>query len=137
ASAKAFGHPLFVRLMHEMNDSTYPWGVGVNGNEGPEQYVSAWKHVVDIFRSEGATKVNFVWCIATNRVQPDPTTFYPGDAYVSWIALDGYNKGHPWRSFTTAFSRGYDAVTRLSDRPVMIAETASVEDPANPTAKAS
>jgi mannan endo-1,4-beta-mannosidase len=134
--ARAFGKPVDVRLMHEMNDKSYPWSIGVNGNTGAQEYVTAWRHIVDIFRSADADNVAFVWCVGAQPAQPDPSRYFPGDGYVSWIALDGYNRGSPWKSFTTIFATAYREITAASTRPVMIAETGTVERPGDPSAKA-
>jgi len=131
--ARAFTKVVYVRLMHEMNGRWYPWGATVNGNT-PQQYVAAWQHIVGIFVTEGATNVRFVWCASTGA-RNDPGPYFPGDAYVSWIALDGYNRWGPWRSFTSIFAARYAQITAISGAPVMIAETASVEDPLDPAAK--
>jgi len=136
AAAKAFGRVVYVRPMHEMNDMTYPWSIGVNGNTGAQEYVAAWRHIVGIFQAEGATNVQFVWCVGAKPALPNPAVYFPGDAYVSWIALDGYNRGSPWLSFTSIFSQAYAEVTAVSSRPVMIAEVGSVDEPGDPTAKA-
>ena len=133
--ARGYGKLVYVRLMHEMNGSWYPWGNGVNGNTGPAQYVAAWQHVVDLFRAEGAGNVEFIWCGST-AAPTNPALFYPGDNYVSWIALDGYNRSSTWKSFTSIFATAYTQITAVSTRPVMIAEMASQEDPTNPTRKA-
>jgi len=132
--ARAFGKVVYVRLMHEMNGKWYPWGATVNGNT-PQQYVAAWQHVVGIFGAEGATNVRFVWCASTGG-RGNPVPYFPGDAYVSWIALDGYNRAGAWRPFTTIFAPRYAQITAVSAAPVMVAETASVEQPLDPGAKA-
>jgi len=134
--AKAFGKPVYVRMMHEMNDRTYPWSIGVNGNSGAQAYVTTWRHIVGIFQAAGADNVEFVWCVGAQPADPDPTEYFPGDRYVSWIAIDGYNRGTPWKSFTTIFTDSYREITRVSSRPVMIAETGTVEKPGDPSAKA-
>lgn len=134
--ARSFGKPVYVRMMHEMNDRTYPWSIGVNGNSSPQGYITAWRHIVDIFRSAGAGNVEFVWCVGAQPASPDPTVYFPGDGYVSWIAIDGYNRGTPWESFTTIFAGSYRELTGVSSRPVMIAETGTVEQPGDPSAKA-
>jgi hypothetical protein len=59
AAAKAWGHPFFLRLAHEMNGNWYPWCAGVNGNTAA-QYMQMWQHVHDIFTSVGATNVTGV-----------------------------------------------------------------------------
>ncbi len=134
--AKAFGRVVYVRLMHEMNDPTYPWSIGVNGNTSPQEYITAWRHIVGIFQQEGANNVHFVWCVGAKPASPNVAMFFPGDAWASWVAIDGYNRGTPWESFTSIFSEAYAEVTAVSTLPLMIAETGSVEEPGNPSAKA-
>ncbi|MGB7050876.1 MAG: hypothetical protein WBG41_04850, partial [Acidimicrobiales bacterium] len=46
------------------------------------------------------------------------------------------NRGTPWESFTSIFSEAYAEVTAVSTLPLMIAETGSVDEPGNPSAKA-
>lgn len=135
--AKAFGRVVYVRPMQEMNDLVYPWSNGVNGNSGPGEFIAAWRHIVGIFNAEGASNVQFVWCVGANPASPNPAEFFPGDSYTSWISLDGYNRGAPWESFTSIFSQAYGQITAVSTRPVMIAETGSVESSADPSSKAS
>lgn len=48
--------------------------------------------------------------------------YYPGDAYVDWTGLDGYNYGLAWRSFSTLFGPSYADITRLTSKPLMVAE---------------
>jgi Glycosyl hydrolase family 26 len=136
--ARAFGQPLFIRLAHEMNGCWDSWGVGVNGN-APGDYVAMWRHVVSIFRAEGADNVRWVWSPNVYGSGSSPTgasalpfpPFYPGDRWVDFVALDGYNwgalKGSGWESFFDIFKDSYDALVMLTAKPVMIAETASAE----------
>jgi beta-mannanase len=139
-AAKADGHTVYVRLMHEMNGDWYPWGYTVYG-QTPAQYVAAFQHVVNIFHQVGATNVQFVWCEATQASSkpgaPSIADFFPGDAYVSWVSMDGYNRNpnNP-KTFADIFSRDYATLTQISTRPIMIAEMGTVEIPGNPAAKA-
>jgi prepilin-type N-terminal cleavage/methylation domain-containing protein len=133
-AAKQVNHPVYVRLMHEMNDPGYAWGAGVNGNT-PSQYVSSFQHIVSIFQQNNATNVQLIWCIGANKLSPNPSVYFPGDKYVSWISIDGYNRNKPWSTFADIFTSPYKDITAISSRPVLIAETASVEDPSNPAAK--
>jgi beta-mannanase len=131
----AWGHPLFVRMMDEMNGSWYPWSEAVNGNR-PGEYVQAWRHIRGIFTAVGATNVYFVWCPNTEYSGSLPLEgLYPGDSYVDWVAIDGYNWGtNPakpdvWASFAQVFGPTYNHLGALAPtKPVMIAETASTED---------
>jgi len=133
--ARNWGHPFFLRFDWEMNGDWYPWSERINGNS-PGEFVQAWRHVHDIFTSEGATNVSWVWCVNTEYPGSIPIEdLYPGDDYVDWLAVDGYNWGtqnptHPdtWKSFAEVFRATYDRLVRLSpNKPIMIAETASSE----------
>jgi hypothetical protein len=130
-AAAGWGKPIFVRFAQEMNGHWFPWGLGVNGNTAAD-YVSAWRHIVNVFRADGATNVRWVW--SPNEYDSSTPRFeqlYPGDAYVNWVAIDGYNfgtnSGNTWQSFTQVFSASYTAMSALTSKPMMIAETASVE----------
>jgi beta-mannanase len=130
--AKAYGKPLLIRFAHEMNLRGSPFGPGHEGNT-PAQFVAAWRHVVSVFRSAGATNVKWVWSPNVDCGGKCPfDAFFPGDSYVDYVALDGYNyaavDGVPWMSFDQIFAPSYRDLTRLSSKPVIIAETASVGD---------
>jgi hypothetical protein len=132
----SWGRPVKLRFDHEMNGDWNAYGVGVNGNR-PEEYVTAWKHVYRIFQEEGATNVEWVWSPNARgaAVWPSKTplsAFYPGDAYVDWVALDAYNwgtgrDGTSWHSFAEIFGPSYREITALTKKPLMIAETGSCE----------
>jgi beta-mannanase len=129
--AKAYGKPLYIRLMPEMNGNWVPW----NGN--PTNFKNAWKKIVTLFRTEGATNVKWVWSVnttdeprtATNKME----NYYPGSSYVDILAIDGYNWGTSrtntaWRSFVDTFKDSYTRITKLgTTQPVWITETASTE----------
>ena len=130
----AYGQPVFLRPMHEMNGDWYPWGGTVNGNSASD-YVAAWRRMHDIFSAAGATNVRFVWSpLAEDTPNVTENAFeryYPGTRYVDVLALDGYNWGADaqayggWRSFDDIFARPYARITRLGPQPVWIAEVGS------------
>jgi beta-mannanase len=129
--ARVWGHLIYLRFAHEMNGDWYPWSQGVNGNT-PAEYVAAWRHIVRIFREEGATNVQWIW--SPNVIYDGSTPLselYPGDNYVDWVGLDGYNGGpalsHKWLSFDLVFAPSYEALANLTSKPMMITETASAE----------
>lgn len=135
--AKAWGHPFFLRFDWEMNgDWQFPWAEKLNGNQ-PGDYVKMWRHVHDIFKQQGATNVTWVWCpnIASAKTTP-MASLYPGDGYVDWTCLDGYNKASTWLEFNQVFGAdnidwlhdSYAEITNLApSKPLMIGETASLE----------
>jgi mannan endo-1,4-beta-mannosidase len=125
---KALPGRVVVRLMHEMNGNWYPWCGHANGNS-PEDYVAAWRYIHDLFGSAGVMNVEWVWCPYVISV-PERTTFpdyFPGDEYIDWLGLDGYNwgtsrPGATWQEFPELFGEAYRTMTALSVKPVMIAE---------------
>jgi beta-mannanase len=126
-SEAADGRPLYIRFGHEMNGQWYPWAPFNNGNTSAS-YVAMWRHVVTLFRANGASNVRWVWC--ANVGQNDFTPDYPGDAYVDYVGLDGYNWGSSmgsWQSFKSIFGNDYGKLTALSAKPVIIGETSSSE----------
>ena len=125
--AKAWGHPFFLRFAHEMNDQWVPWSEQVNGNKAG-QYIQAWRHVHDIFRAKGVTNVTWVWCPGVSVDINSFRELYPGDRYVDWVCMDGYNyRGDHWTSFFTIFNRTYQNLRTITSKPQMIAETGSPE----------
>jgi beta-mannanase len=132
--AREWGHPFFLRFDWEMNGDWFPWSEGVNGNV-PGEFVAAWRHVHDLFTADGATNATWVWCPyadANKRRYSNVRPLYPGDEYVDWTCMDGYNWGatpvnsHPWRSFAEIFDRTYGRVTKAAPRkPILIGEMAS------------
>ena len=133
---KTFRHPVFLRVAHEFNIEGYPWGV-VNNDKDPEQYIKAYRHVVDIFKKEKVKNVKWVWCFMNfshpNETWNDWAAAYPGDEYVDWIGIDGYNWGSvqdwsDWQSFKVLFRDQVRRAKKLwPNKPIMVAEFASAE----------
>ena len=126
AEAAQFKQPFFVRFAHEMNDPyRYPWGPQ---NNTKEEYISAWRHVVDRFRRAGATNVLWVWSPHVAYEYWD--LYYPGDAYVDWVATGVLNFGpieqwSRWWSAAEIFGSKYERLASFA-KPVMIAEFGSL-----------
>ncbi len=130
--AKNWGRPFFLRFNAEMNGDWEPWSELRNGNSAG-QYVQAWRHVHDIFAQVGATNVTWVWCPNTEKSTTIPLEqLYPGDAYVDWTCMDGYNWGGPppgWWNFYDIFKPTYDHILQIApSKPMMIGEVASTEN---------
>jgi Glycosyl hydrolase family 26/Bacterial Ig domain len=134
-AAKNWNHPFFLRFNWEMNGKWFPWHEGVNGNQAGES-AKAWRHVHDIFTAVGANNASWVWC---PNVEYSGSTslasLYPGDSYVDWTCLDGYNWGtnpakpDKWKSFDTVYKATYTKIveTIAPGKPMMIGEVASSE----------
>jgi len=128
---KEFGNPVFLRISNEMNGDWDPWCVWFLSLDH-DIYKEAWKRIHRIFQEEGADNVQFVWN-PHDRSYPNfrwnnPHLYYPGDEYVDWIGLTGYNNGtsYPydiWRDFDQIYRPIYDDYSnKYPDKPFMIGE---------------
>jgi beta-mannanase len=102
--------------------------------DGPELFVDAYRHIHDVFIQEGAAKVLWVWCPNIEMSGPlgeewnDIGNYYPGDEYVDWLCMDGYNWGtsqswSAWQTFDTIFKPTYSHLQQInSNKPIMIGE---------------
>jgi cellulose synthase (UDP-forming) len=140
---KAYRKPVMIRFAHEMNGNWYPWGSTFNK---PADYVSAWRHVHEIFDSEGATNVTWIWspneAYVESRVPNADKIdlFYPGDDYVDYVGLSAFNwagtyKQNVWRSPQNLFDYTISKLKKFN-KPIIITETASAEVKGNPSMKA-
>lgn len=126
AAAARFGKPMMIRFGHEMNDPyRYPWGPQ---NNSKEEYIGAWRHVVERFRAAGATNVVWVWSPHVAYEYWD--LYYPGDRYVDWVATGVLNFGpiaqwSKWWTVAEIFGTKYERLASFG-KPVMIAELGSL-----------
>lgn len=127
--AKNWGLPLFISFGHEMNGNWYPW----SGNPG--KYKAAYKRVFEIFKKTGADNITWVW---NPNVEPldRAMDYYPGDEYVDWVGIDGFNWGvtqdfSSWLSFDQIFGKAYELLRSSADKTLMISEFASAEQGGN------
>ncbi|HEX6780663.1 MAG TPA: glycosyl hydrolase [Solirubrobacterales bacterium] len=133
--AKAWGHPFFFAPWWEMNGAWFPWG------REPE-LKKAWQRFHDVVAGQGATNVTWTWVVNSIWFDPEsnPTLYYPGDAYVDWIALDSYNWGRnpaqpdKWLTPDQTISPTLKLMREAAPaKPVAILENASSEFGGNKT----
>src|SRR6478736_5030976 len=138
------GLPLAIRLDHEMNGVWYPWaeqtgsGAPINGNNVGD-YVKMWQHVHDVFEANGANQY-VIWVWAPNIVNNLPAanqstdflrSLYPGDAYVDWVGVSGYQRP-PYKSdndatFGYTFDRTLNQLREITDKKILLAEVGASE----------
>jgi endoglucanase len=112
---------VLVRWAHEMDLSgLYPWAAN-----DPELYRAAFRHVVGIFRAEGAANARFAWSPAG---QSGAERFYPGADVVDYVGLTILEDGSwdaagglPPQSFRELLAPRYARLAPL-DKPMMVAE---------------
>jgi beta-mannanase len=132
ASVRDWGHPVLLRFAPEMNGYWNSWSAGVNDNSTTE-FVAVWRHVHGLFTAAGARNVEWVW--SPNVAFPHSTplrALYPGDAYVDWVGVDGYNwgksrAGAQWASFSAIFGPTLRSISQLTTKPIVLTEVGSTE----------
>lgn len=124
--------PIYLRFAHEMNGDWYPWSAAKIGSE---LYRSVYRHVKDVCDAAGAGNIRWVYAVNWEDVPAgnDWRESYPGDAYVDWIGIDGYNWGASqtwsrWMTFPEIFQKRYDEVAAWTEKPLMISEFGSSSD---------
>jgi hypothetical protein len=140
----ATGLPLAIRLDHEMNSIWYPWseqtgsGAPINGNN-PGDYVKMWQHVHDIFEAQGANQY-VIWVWSPNIINNLPSALqgietlqglYPGDAYVDWVGVSGYQRP-PYKAdndstFSYTYDRTLNQLRAITDKKILLAEVGASE----------
>ncbi len=149
ATVKSLGVPVMMVFDHEANGRVGGYSADksatshVTTKSGSEaEFVAAWRHVHNVFAQEGVTNVSWAWVMTRTPFAGDATfadRMYPGDAYVDWVGLDPYNffhGGKTWRDLDElmgGFTNWVD--TRGIDKPWILGEWGSVEDPNNPGRK--
>ncbi len=152
AGVKQWKRPVMIRFAHEMNLERYHWGGTIEdyGPESPERYIKMFRYVVNAFRDAGADNALWVFCPNAESVPDisfDPAAswnrieaYFPGDAYVDILGVDGYNWGttrtvsdHGWQSHWRSFRDIFeDALKRLKalspEKPILVFETACAGD---------
>jgi hypothetical protein len=128
--ARDFGTTVLLRFAHEVNNNYFPWSVNSFDNS-PESFFAMWRRVHGIFQQEGATNVRFVWSVAKKSCPGGCNPYvevYPGDAWVDVMAFSGYNWGafkDNWMSMYDSYRRVTEHLAAISNKPIMVAETAS------------
>jgi len=121
-AAASFRRPIFVRFGHEMNDAyRYPWGPHHND---PDDYIAAFRHVVEVVRRAGGTNVLWIW--SPHIAYEDFSAFYPGSDVVDWVGATVLNYGKvaywsDWWTFDEIFTARYEGLAAFG-KPIVLAE---------------
>ena len=127
---------VFLRLAHAMNGNWYPWSAAMGFNS-PLDHMNMWIRVHGIFAKLGldAAHLQWVWSVNAEDVGGSAAEeFYPGNEYVDWISVDGYNwgakrnaaprNGSEWRSPAQVFDTMIARVRKISGdtKPLALTE---------------
>jgi glycosyl hydrolase family 26 len=119
---RRFGQPVVIGFGHEMNAPWYSWGYGPTA---ASTFVAAWRHVVTLFRGQGAGNVTWLWTLQADEPGTGPiASWWPGSQYVTWVGIDGYYY-RPSDTFASVFGKTITQVRMLTGKPVLLSETAA------------
>jgi endoglucanase len=127
ADAKTYGAPVILIPFAEMNGDWFPWSGTKNGNS-PEKEILAYRHVREIFAD--VQNVKFGWAGNNDSVPDTPENsldkYYPGDEYVDYVGVDGFNFGDPWQTFDEMFAAPLTTLAKYK-KPIYLFSFASAE----------
>ncbi|PKM88468.1 hypothetical protein CVU83_01675 [Candidatus Falkowbacteria bacterium HGW-Falkowbacteria-2] len=133
AQAKEYGAPIIMSPLHEMNGNWNPWGgYGFDDRpiNSPSLIIAVWKRMHDAFLD--ADNVKFAWAVNNVSVPNIPanaaSVYYPGDAYVDYVGVDGFNFGNPWQDFRQVFDESMKEMEKYN-KPIYLFSLASAPGP--------
>ncbi len=143
-AAKQDAIPIMIDFAVEANGDWFGWSGVFNGGgnidgygdphypDGPERYRDAYRHIIDIFRSEGVDHVTWVFHFNLSSFPQtswnSPKYYYPGDAYIDWIGFSLYGAQQiteEWEglAFSTQLAQHYRQVYAVSrHKPIAVFE---------------
>lgn len=118
-----------IRYAHEMNGDWYPW------SHEPDQYIAAWRHVVEVFRSVGAKNAKFMFAPAPNLFLTSAdawlaqvTPYWPGADHVDFVGTTVVNLGGSKTYTVEQFVPRITTLHTTYAKPVILAEVNSAAD---------
>ena len=123
---RRLGRPTLLRWGWEMNGDWYDWA-GPRNDDNPAGFIHCWRHLRGIFADRNADNVSWVWSVnwnsSPNAGWNQDRHYYPGDEYVDWVGVSGYNLHREMPG--TLFSGVHDAYA--AQKPIMITEVGAVD----------
>ncbi len=134
---KAYNRPVFIAFDPEFDTHKTKGSMA--------DYVAAYRHVFNVFKSYQVTNVAWAWVSSgylgagnSDRIQQA----YPGDAYVDWVGWDPYNfyrcNGTAWKTFGEKVTPTYNwmKANGHGDKPFLLSEYGTQFDSSNPSRSA-
>jgi serine/threonine protein kinase len=115
-SVRNFGSAVVVGFGHDMNDPGHSWA---HSHVRPATFIAAWRHIVDLFRGQGADNVSWLWTVPPGRAGTRLTAWWPGARYVTWVGVDG-SYSRPSDTFATVFGQAIHQMRRFTTRPILL-----------------
>lgn len=106
---------VYLRIGYEFDGS---WN-----HYNPDDYINAYKYIVDYFNNEQVTNCRYVWqSYGGSKSAETLLSWYPGDEYVDWLGYSYFN-GNP-----NIMGQGILELARQKDKPVFICESTPKKD---------
>jgi len=120
AKVKEFGADVVISFGPRMNDGRHYW---LRPRAEASLFVAAWRHIVEVFRSEGAKNVIWMWTIEAinGSVARSPAPWWPGGDYVGWVGICSYYARRS-QTFNSLLNSTISVVRHLTRDPVLLAE---------------
>lgn len=140
---KKLNIPIMAVFGHEVNGDWFPWNGKWNGGkkvnkfgeknqaDGPERFVAAQQHLINIFRDQKVSTVTWVAGFSFNT-QPEEawnfmSAYYAGDDYIDWIGLSFYGRKNQYDENQFSFSFLWNYIQPQlkelnSNKPIIILE---------------
>ena len=141
--AKANNIPLLMDFAVEANGDWFSWSGIFNGKEtkdgygdenyfdGAERYRDAYRHIITLFRDEGADNITWFFHADIYSMPEEEWNqaklYYPGDDYIDWIGISLYGPQSPkedyWESMSEILQNRYTSITEISsNKPFALLE---------------
>ena len=144
--ASQTGFPLLIEFGTEVNGEWFPWNGIHNGGatttaygnpnkaDGPERFVDAYRHIINLSRQAGAMNITWFFHIDADG-QPAETwndfeNYYPGDDYIDWIGVSVYgalSQKDDYETFANKLNYVYPRIIQMSNKPIAVLEMGVVE----------
>jgi mannan endo-1,4-beta-mannosidase len=115
-----YRYPVVLSFGHEMNGNWYPWS---SGHVMAATFVAAWRHVVSMFRREGAGNAIWLWTVSANATAVALRPWWPGAGWTDWVGIDGYYY-FPSETYASVIGPTLARIRAFTDAPVLLSEVA-------------
>ena len=119
---------LYLNLAPEFNGDWSPWSPAL-GNDDEEDFVAMWQRIHDTVHETGldSSHVQWIWTLDNATRGVDREACYPGDDYIDWAGVHGYNWS-AWGSWLTpqeVYGSTISTIYNITDAPIAITEFAT------------
>jgi len=122
--AKAFNGQVILAPFHEMNGDWSPWD---GAHNSAQDIILAFRKIHDTVGD--APNIKLAWVV--NNDPQDFNKYYPGDAYIDIVGVDGFNGygvwTNTWETWNQTFPSSLWTLLKSHNKPLWITSTASCQ----------